>query len=176
MTGPGHYREAENCARAGCAADEMGAQADAMTWFALGQIHATLALAEAYVAGAVMRPEDRDEWDRATGRLAVGNLPDDGPDPDRPETWAFGEAPAQPLRPDEAGGCVCPETSDGQHCGDWHEGGKCGACGQTGPDPDEDQADQPEPAPYDPGPEVDDEGGMSEYRYVMPEDYERGQS
>ena len=29
---------------------------------------------------------------------------------------------------------------------------------------------------YDPGPEVDDEGGMSEYRYVMPEDYERGQS
>ena len=23
----------------------------------------------------------------------VGDLPDDGPDPDRPETWAFGEAP-----------------------------------------------------------------------------------
>ena len=88
----------------------------------------------------------------------VGDLPDDSPDPDRPETWAFGEAPVQPLRPDEAGGYVCPETSDGQHCGDWHEGGKCGACGQTGPDPDEDQ------------------GGMSEYRYLLPEDYERGQS
>jgi len=29
---------------------------------------------------------------------------------------------------------------------------------------------------YDPGPEVDDEGGMSEYRYLLPEDYERGQS
>jgi hypothetical protein len=30
---------------------------------------------------------------------------------------------------------------------------------------------------YDPGPEIDDEGGMSEHRYyVMPEDYQRGQS
>lgn len=31
-------------------------------------------------------------------------------------------------------------------------------------------ADEPEPEPeeYDPGPEVDDEGGMSEYRYVWP--------
>ncbi len=70
MNGPAHFREAENCARQGCAADEQGAQADAMAWFALGQIHATLALAAAYVAGgAVMRPEDRDDWDRATGML-----------------------------------------------------------------------------------------------------------
>ena len=76
--------------------------------------------------------------------------PGDGPDPDRPETWVLGEAPVEPLRPDEAGGCACPETSDGQHCGDWHEGGKCGACGQTGPDPDEDQADEPE-SPFDLG-------------------------
>jgi hypothetical protein len=41
-------------------------------------------------------------------------------------------------------------------------------------------ADEPEPEPepeeYDPGPEVDDEGGMSEYRYILPEDYQRGQS
>ena len=36
--------------------------------------------------------------------------------------------------------------------------------------------DEPEPAEHDPGPEVDDEGGMSEYRYILPEDYERGQS
>jgi hypothetical protein len=43
------------------------------------------------------------------------------------------------------------------------------------PDPDEDQAEEPEPEPYDPGPEIDHEGGMSEYRYVLPEDYERGQ-
>jgi hypothetical protein len=28
----------------------------------------------------------------------------------------------------------------------------------------------------DPGPEVDDEGGMSEYRHILPEDYQRGQS
>ena len=111
---------------------------------------------------------------RAPGAWGAG---DPGPDPDRPETWVFGEAPVQPLRPDKAGGYVCPETRDGQHCGDWHEGGKCGACGQTGLDPDEDQADEPEPAPYDPGPEVDDEGGASEHcYYVMPEDYERGQS
>ena len=68
----------------------------------------------------------------------------------------------------------CVETSDGEHCGDWHEGGRCGACGLYGPDPDEDQADGPEL--YDPGPAVDDEGGMSEYRYLLPEDYERGQS
>jgi hypothetical protein len=36
------------------------------------QVHATLALAAVVVDGpAVMRPEDRDEWDRATGRLEV---------------------------------------------------------------------------------------------------------
>ena len=44
---------------------------------------------------------------------------------------------------DQDGGYVCPETSDGQHCGDWHEGGKCGACGQTGPDPDDDEDLEP---------------------------------
>jgi hypothetical protein len=38
--------------------------------------------------------------------------------------------------------------------------------------------DEPEPEPeeYDPGPEADDEGGMSEYRYLLPEDYQRGLS
>jgi hypothetical protein len=40
--------------------------------------------------------------------------------------------------------------------------------------------DEPEEEPsavgYDPGPEIDDEGGMSEYRYVLPGDYQRGQS
>ena len=40
------------------------------------------------------------------------------------------------------------------------------------------QGQDPDPGPeeYDPGPEIDDEGGMSEYRYVLSEDYERGQS
>jgi hypothetical protein len=36
--------------------------------------------------------------------------------------------------------------------------------------------DEPETDEYYPGPEVDDEGGASEYRYILPEDYERGQS
>jgi hypothetical protein len=34
--------------------------------------------------------------------------------------------------------------------------------------------EEPPVAEYDPGPEVDDEGGMSEYRYTLPEDYLRG--
>jgi len=27
---------------------------------------------------------------------------------------------------------ICPETSDGYHCGHWREGGKCCACGLAG--------------------------------------------
>jgi len=71
MTGPEHFREADlivtgercefGCPHTGCAHE--------MSLIARAQVHATLALAEAYVASAVMRPEDRDEWDRATGRL-----------------------------------------------------------------------------------------------------------
>ena len=41
---------------------------------------------------------------------------------------------------DEQHGDGCPETSDGHHCIDWYEGGKCCACGQDGPEPDEDGA------------------------------------
>jgi hypothetical protein len=47
-----------------------------MRQVARAHVHAALALADAYVAGAVMRPEDRDEWDRATGRLA--EAPEEG--------------------------------------------------------------------------------------------------
>ena len=36
--------------------------------------------------------------------------------------------------------------------------------------------DGPDLEEYDPGPGCDDEGGMSEYRYLMSEDYQRGQS
>jgi hypothetical protein len=71
MTGPEHFAEAERivlgercdygCPHGGCAHE--------MAYLARAQVHALLALAEAHVAGAVMRPEDRDEWDRATGRL-----------------------------------------------------------------------------------------------------------
>jgi hypothetical protein len=81
-------------------------------------------------------------------------------------------------------GCQCP------YCYDEPDDDQAGLPGpQTGvaamrrfmrehpldPDPDEDQTEESEPEPYDPGPEIDDEGGMSEYRYVLLEGYERGQ-
>jgi hypothetical protein len=72
MTGPQHWAEADlivtgercdyGCPHAGCEHE--------MAYLARAQVHATLALAHAYVAGAVMRPQDRDEWDRATGMTA----------------------------------------------------------------------------------------------------------
>jgi hypothetical protein len=46
------------------------------------------------------------------------------------------------------------------------------ACSDCVGEPEE----RPEPEPWDPGPETVDEGGMSEYRSVLPEDYRRGQS
>jgi hypothetical protein len=62
-------------------------------------------------------------------------------------------------------------------------GPACSDCVGEPPEPETDhhpyaqgQDPDPEPEEYDPGPEVDDEGGMSEYRYPMAEDYERGQS
>jgi hypothetical protein len=71
MTGPEHFAEAERivlgercdygCPHTGCAHE--------MAYLARAQIHILAALTEAVVASAVMRPEDRDEWDRATGRL-----------------------------------------------------------------------------------------------------------
>jgi hypothetical protein len=46
------------------------------------------------------------------------------------------------------------------------------ACSDCAGEPEE----RPEPEPWDPGPETVDEGGMSAYRSVLPEDYQRGQS
>jgi hypothetical protein len=74
VTGPENYREAVailtgescdyGCPHTGCVHES--------AYLARAQVHATLALAAAVVDGpAVMRPEDRDEWDRATGRLEV---------------------------------------------------------------------------------------------------------
>jgi hypothetical protein len=74
MTGPEHWAEADlilsgdpceyGCPHGGCQHE--------MRMIARAQVHATLALAAVVVDGpAVMRPEDRDEWDRATGRLEV---------------------------------------------------------------------------------------------------------
>jgi hypothetical protein len=73
MTGPEHWREADliltgdadpcsyGCPHSGCPHE--------MSMIARAIGHGLLALAEAHVAGAVLRPEDRGEWDRATGRL-----------------------------------------------------------------------------------------------------------
>ena len=75
MTGPQHWEEADlivtgercdyGCPHAGCEHE--------VAYLARAQVHATLALAHAHVAGAVMRPKDRDEWDLATGRLRGGS-------------------------------------------------------------------------------------------------------
>jgi hypothetical protein len=65
MDGPSHYRTAEDLLRSP-GLDSLGV--------AEAQVHATLALAAAVVDGpAIMRPEDRDEWDRATGHLQDGS-------------------------------------------------------------------------------------------------------
>ena len=67
MTGPEHYREAEWLLEQlpGIPHDYLVPE-----WIGRAQVHATLALAAAVADGpAVMRPQDRDERDRATGRL-----------------------------------------------------------------------------------------------------------
>jgi hypothetical protein len=73
MNGPQHWEEADRilsgdpceygCPHSGCEHE--------MRQLARALAHGALALTEAVVAGATMRPEDRDEWDRATGRLEV---------------------------------------------------------------------------------------------------------
>ena len=82
MTGPEHYRQAEELlanagdwmdADYGWKANLTAAERRAYKMADLGaaQVHATLALATAFVDGpAVMRPEDRDDWDHATGRTS----------------------------------------------------------------------------------------------------------
>jgi hypothetical protein len=76
MTGPQHWREAE---RLIVAANQRLAGDDSQ-WLqtpprrtelrAEAQIHATLATAAAFLAVAVIRPGDRDAWDRAMGITA----------------------------------------------------------------------------------------------------------
>jgi hypothetical protein len=74
VNGPEHWREADlilsgdpceyGCPHGGCPHE--------MRMIARAQVHALLAVAEAFVANVVMRPEERDAWDRATGRLEAG--------------------------------------------------------------------------------------------------------
>lgn len=68
MTGPEHYRDAETLIRkANSITDGFPGEEYAQT-LAEAQVHATLALAAAHLAGVLMHPADRAEWDRATGR------------------------------------------------------------------------------------------------------------
>jgi hypothetical protein len=72
MTGPEHYTKAEEHLATAASIETDGDQDSTSAWHQRqAQVHATLALAGAYVADAVMRPEDRDDWDRAAGRLEV---------------------------------------------------------------------------------------------------------
>jgi hypothetical protein len=86
MTGPENYREAtvitENarcdygCPHAGCPHE--------MAYLARAQVHATLALTAAVVAGSasVIRPSDRDRWQEAIDTPPSGDITDhpyDGP-------------------------------------------------------------------------------------------------
>lgn len=73
MTGPEHYLEAERLIRdmPKAAKDGEFTHEDIAMIQRTAQVHATLALVAVAVDGpSVMRPEDRDEWDRATGRLS----------------------------------------------------------------------------------------------------------
>jgi hypothetical protein len=70
MTGPEHYREAQGHLELAAGHYDRG-EALAMQYeLGCAQARALLALAAAVVTGAVMRPEDRDEWDHATGMAA----------------------------------------------------------------------------------------------------------
>jgi hypothetical protein len=72
VTGPEHYAEAERLLGPAMTSSGSFTLPKAPDVIATAQVHATLALAAAMVDGPmIMRPEDRDEWDRATGRLEV---------------------------------------------------------------------------------------------------------
>jgi hypothetical protein len=69
MTGPEHYQLAETALEAAAATQGETLHYTAAEALLDAVAHAVLALAAATVDGpALMRPEDRDEWDRATGR------------------------------------------------------------------------------------------------------------
>lgn len=104
----------------------------------------------------------------------VGEPLDDGPDPDRPETWAFAEA--------EAGRRQAGQPEDAPPCGaaaDSPDLGRALSCrlrdGHVGPHRTDrlmwitDAAGRVHTM-------AAGECGVSEYGYVLPEDYQRGQS
>jgi hypothetical protein len=70
MTGADHYRDAEHRKELAAEHYDRGEALQMQYELGCGIISALLSLAAATVAGAVMRPEDTDEWDRATGMAA----------------------------------------------------------------------------------------------------------
>jgi len=94
------------------------------------------------------REEDAETFTSLAVVLAIAEASDPGRDPGRvtPSPWGHPE-PAPDGTPDGlTNRDIEPEPAD------WHDG--------------------PDPEPYDPGPEVDDEGGMSEHRYHEPEPWQ----
>jgi hypothetical protein len=76
MSGPQHYAKAEEHLAAAAAIETDGHDDSMSAWHQRqAQAHATLATAAASAASrAIMRPEERDEWDRVTGHLEVTPL------------------------------------------------------------------------------------------------------
>jgi hypothetical protein len=70
-TGPWHYAKAQQHLAAAASIETDGYEDSKSAWHQRQALaHATLATAAAFVDGpAIMRPEERDEWDRVTGRL-----------------------------------------------------------------------------------------------------------
>jgi len=70
VNGPEHYAKAQQHLAAAASIETDGYEDSISAWHQRqAQVHATLATAAAFVDGpAVMRPEERDAWDRVTGR------------------------------------------------------------------------------------------------------------
>jgi hypothetical protein len=159
VNGPQHWEEADlilsgdpceyGCPHGGCAHE--------MRMIARAQVHAVLALG---AAEALARAEERireleDGLRDALNRIHAleDRQPDYADERHDHDNGLAGAGEGRHPAPED----TCPETSDGYHCTHWQEGvSRCCACGS---EPDEDQADGRGPDEYDPGPEVNDEGG-----------------
>jgi len=67
VTGPEHYANAEADLDNAARASDKGNQADVAYWTGCAQVHATLALTAAHVAGLFLHPDEQAAWDHATG-------------------------------------------------------------------------------------------------------------
>ncbi len=138
------------------------AREEGLTWVQIGE---ALGLAEV--------AEERGAWiaDLAFDYYAVGDV----------SGWG---TPSLPWRCFNCGELISDRGPSGGHPEDDEPGHKAG-CTRLAAlvaawkrrNAEWDEEDEPEPGDYDPGPEVDDEGGTSEYRHVLPAaeaEYEAG--